>query len=285
MVTRRDYTAEAVEAAKSVLVELVHLLGEYRNEIVLVGGWVPEFLPANSEAPPHTGSMDIDLALDHRRLQEEGYRTIQELLLGRGYRQGPQPSIFLREISAGGGRIVVQVDFLAGEYGGTGRSRRHQRMPGIQARKARGCDLAFAAPREMRVEGKLPGGGKDSVTIRVASIVPFLVMKGMALADRLKEKDAWDIYYCALHYPGGLDVLAEEFRQRVGHGLVREGLDKIAAAFASVDHVGPVSVADFEEVTDSEDRALLCRDAFERINALLEKVGFLSPAPGTSGGE
>jgi hypothetical protein len=110
MVTRRDYTAEAVGAAKSVLIELVHLLGEYRNEIVLVGGWVPE------------------------------------LLLGRGYREGPQPSIFLREVAAEDARIVVQVDFMAGEYGGTGRSRRHQRVPEIQARKARGCDLAFTAP-------------------------------------------------------------------------------------------------------------------------------------------
>ena len=272
MVTRRDYTAEAVGAAKSVLIELVHLLGEYREEIVLVGGWVPELLLANPEAP-HTGSMDIDLALDHRRLQEAGYRTIRKLLLGRGYREGPQPSIFLREVAAGDARIVVQVDFMAGEYGGTGRSRRHQRVPEIQARKARGCDLAFTAPTELRVEGGLPGGGKDSVIVRVASIVPFLVMKGMVLSDRLKEKDPWDIYYCVRYFPGGLDALAAEFRPNMRNGLVREGLEKIAAAFASVDHIGPVSVADFEEVTDPEDRALLCRDAFERVSLLLGKVG------------
>ena len=37
MVTRRDYTEEAVEAARSVLVEVLHLLGEYRDNIVLVG--------------------------------------------------------------------------------------------------------------------------------------------------------------------------------------------------------------------------------------------------------
>jgi len=40
------------------------------------------------------------------------------------------------------------------------------------------------------------GGGKNSAIVRVASIVPFLVIKGMALYDRLKEKDAWDIYFC-----------------------------------------------------------------------------------------
>jgi hypothetical protein len=124
----------------------------------------------------------------------------------------------------------------------------------------------------MRIEGELLGGRKDSVVVRVASIVPFLVMKGMALADRLKEKDPWDNYYCVRYFPGGLDALAEEFRPHMRRGLVREGLDKIAAAFASVDHVGPQSAADFDEVTDPEARALLCRDAFERIDALLVRL-------------
>ena len=53
-------------------------------------------------------------------------------------------------------------------------------------------------------------------------------MKGMALDDRLKEKDAWDIYYCLLAYPGGIDALVEEFQPHLSHGLVREGLTKIA---------------------------------------------------------
>ena len=53
MVTRRDYTAEAVEAAKRVLIELVHRLGEYRNGVVVVGGWVPYLLLANHEQSAH----------------------------------------------------------------------------------------------------------------------------------------------------------------------------------------------------------------------------------------
>ena len=113
--------------------------------------------------------------------------------------------------------------------------------------------------------------------------MPFLVMKGMALADRLKEKDPWDIYYCVRNYPGGLDALAEEVRPHARRGLVREGLGKIANAFASVDHIGPVSVADFEEVSDLEERAFLCRDAYEWINAMLERVRQLSARPDPTG--
>jgi hypothetical protein len=69
MVTRTDYTEDAVEAAGSLLLELTHLLGEYRDEIVLIGGWVPPLLLPHAETP-HVGSIDIDLALDHRKLQE-----------------------------------------------------------------------------------------------------------------------------------------------------------------------------------------------------------------------
>ena len=50
--TRKDYPEHAVEAARSVLLELAHLLGSYGDDIVVVGGWVPELL-LSSEKSPH----------------------------------------------------------------------------------------------------------------------------------------------------------------------------------------------------------------------------------------
>ncbi len=52
MVTKIDYEARAVHAARTVLLELTHLLGAYREDIVLVGGWVPELL-LSSKGSPH----------------------------------------------------------------------------------------------------------------------------------------------------------------------------------------------------------------------------------------
>jgi hypothetical protein len=106
----------------------------------------------------------------------------------------------------------------------------------------------------------------------VSSIVAFLVMKAMALYDRLKEKDAWDIYFTLTNYPGGLDVLAGEIRPHLDHGLVQEGLRKIAEKFASTEHVGPKFVVDFEDVQEEHDRALLLRDAYERVDYLLRSL-------------
>ena len=268
---RSDYTTEAVAAARSVLLELARLLGEYRDSVVIVGGWVPELLL--SQAPrQHVGSIDVDIALDHRKLKEIGYKTILKLLLSRGYQQSEQPFIFFRTVQMGEQTFDVEVDFLASEYSGTTRGHRTQKVQDMRPRKARGCDLAVSLATEVTLSGTLPGGGKDTATLRVASIVPFLVMKAMALAGRLMEKDSWDIYYCIRYYPGGIDRLVEEFLPHLENGLVQEALSKIAEKFASPEHVGPKHVADFEDLSDPGEREHLQREAFERVQALIDRL-------------
>lgn len=268
---RSDYTAEAVEAARSVLLELSHLLGEYQESMVIIGGWVPQLL-FNQAPRQHVGSIDVDVALDHRTLHEVGYKTIGQLLLSRGYHQSEQPFIFFRSVQMGEQTYEVEVDFLAGEYAGSTRGHRTQKVQDMRPRKARGCDLAINLATEATLSGTLPDGGKDTTTVRVASIVPFMVMKAMALAGRLMEKDAWDIYYCVRYYPGGVNKLADEFRPHLGNRLVQEALSKIAEKFASPDHVGPKHVADFDDISDPDERARYQRDAFERVNALIVKL-------------
>ena len=100
-------------------------------------------------------------------------------------------------------------------------------------------------------------------------------MKAMAIKSRLKEKDAWDIYYCVRYYHGGNEKLVNEFQSLLGHGLVKEGLRNIAEKFSSPSAVGPTHVADFEELVDPEERDLIQRDAFERINHLLSKLNIV----------
>jgi hypothetical protein len=97
-------------------------------------------------------------------------------------------------------------------------------------------------------------------------------MKAMAMSNRLKEKDAWDIHFSVRNYPGGLDALAEEIRPFLGHGLVLEALNHLSSKFSSPSAVGPTHVVDFDDITDPEDRALGQRDAFERIQYLLNAL-------------
>jgi len=269
-VTQKDYPTESVEAARRVLLELTRILAQYRDDIVVIGGWVPGLL-----LPDHIGSIDVDLALNHVNLQEAGYRSIERLLLENGYsRDDRQPFIFHKIVLLQGNAIDVEVDFLAGEYPSAKPKSRTQKIQDMNARKARGSDLAFDMYNEVNIEGSLPGGEQASSSVHVASIVPFLVMKGMALG-RGKEKDAYDIYFCLTKYQGGLDKLIADFQPHVGHGLVREGLEKIATEFASINHIGPNQVADFNTIFVEEDREALKRDVYERVNYLLTQLGVI----------
>ena len=273
MNTKADYSGDPVTAARSVMLELAQLLGQYRNHIVIIGGWVPELrYPARG----HVGSTDVDLALNHTALDQYGYATIEKLLVDRGYdRDKDRPGVFHRTVVVNGREIKVEVDLMAGEYAGTGKSHRHQNVQDVKARKARGCELAFEGPQEVTISGSLPNGSQDSAKVLIASVVAFVVMKGMALCDRVKEKDAYDIYFCLINHPGGPERLVEEFRPHAQQGLVMEALEKIARKFETVDHYGPRAVVDFLQIADGEERERVQRDAFERVQYLVR--GLMAP--------
>ena len=163
----------------------------------------------------------------------------------------------------------MQIDLLSGEYGGTGKSRRTQKVQDARPRKARGVDLVFDQPVSIEITGILPGGAKDKAVIKISGIIPFIVMKAMAMQDRLKAKDPYDIYYCLLYFPGGPQRIVELLAPLRTNKLVQEALVILAEKFASPEHVGPVHIADFMELTDLDDRARTQRDAYERVRFIL----------------
>ena len=274
MVSRSDYGEQEVESCRSVLLELVHVLGEFKAHMIIIGGWVPAFLFPRAE-DRHIGSLDIDVALNFKEIPDDSYQTILTALLKNSYVQDQrQPFRFYRKVKTlDGSEITVEIDLMAGEYGGTGKGRRTQKVQNARARKARGCDLAFADSVTVALEGGRPGGGRDRTSFQVAGIVPFLVMKGMALFDRMKEKDAYDIYYCIEHFSGGPAALAEEFTPSSKNSLVREGLSKIRSKFASIDHIGPKWIVDFLEIADREEREIVIRRAYEKTAEFLDLIG------------
>jgi hypothetical protein len=182
VVTKYDYGKSEVNACLSVLVELMTILGEYRDSIVLVGGWIPYFLLENSRNE-HVGSLDIDIALDFQKISNSSYRTILQMLKNKGYQKGDQqPFIYYRTIKNEEGReVTIEIDLLAGEYGGTSKNHRTQLIQDVRARKVRGCDLVFEQYRSLKISATMPDGSVNEVTIKIADIIPFLVMKGMSI--------------------------------------------------------------------------------------------------------
>lgn len=270
MAIKSEYESREVEAAQRVLIDLMQILGEYREGMVLIGGWVPYY----HFGKDHIGSMDIDIALDKDKITGEVYNTIREHLQKHRYQEGKQPFIFLKDITIDTGEpITVEVDFLAGEYDGTDPKHRHQEIqPDLKARKARGSELALKYCTRMVTKGTTPDGSANTVEFKLSNVLPFIVMKGMALYDRDKEKDAWDIYFCVKHFKGGVKELAKQFRTILDNGLVQEGLAKIRFKFVSIDDFGPSSVVAFEALQDRTEQEQLRRDAFEQVSTMLDAL-------------
>lgn len=274
MVTKSNYTEQENRACLSVLLEFMTILGEFRENIVVIGGNVPSLLLPEAKEK-HIGTLDVDLALDFRQIRLDAYNTILKILKEKGYYQKPetQPFIFFRDVTdEKDRRMTVELNLLAGEYGGTSKSHRHQKIQNIKARKTRGCDLVFENAVKIKISGLLPNGAENEVIIKVASIGPFLVTKGMALWESGKEKHAYDIYYCCKYFPGGLESLAQAINPIRNVKLAKEGLGKIHSKFATVNSIGPNWVVDFLEVSGNEERERIKREAFELINTLMGKL-------------
>lgn len=129
------------------------------------------------------------------------------------------------------GSVDVDVDILAGMYGGTQPKRRSQHVQGIKALKATGVNFAFDFPaQKISVEAERPDGAMDVANINVVAVVPYIIMKTAALG-RGKAKDAYDIYFIIKHYSGGVKALANEFKPVADKNLVLEMKNKLAGKF------------------------------------------------------
>jgi hypothetical protein len=278
--TASGYTKEQLTACESVILELSRILGRYWEYIFIVGGYVPTLI-ANDPSDPHRGTMDVDLALNHLEIPEEAYAKIHELLIGHGYRHNTDKAKqfqYFRDISLGAESYTVVVDLLTGQYNvDSGKKRRHEPVQDVMALKARGLDLVYTRYQEVVITGDLPNrGGKHSATCRVAGVVPLTVMKAVCIDDRYKSKDSYDVYYTIKHYPGGIAAVMVALKPDLNHGLIKESVQLLRKTFASPDSSGPADIANFLEVDEEADRAVLMRDAYETFKALFDTIDKLA---------
>ena len=70
------------EAARAVLLEVLNALGAMRDDLIIVGGWVPDLLYPSSN---HMGSLDVDLAVSPKAIGGNAYSSIRERLTQLGY--------------------------------------------------------------------------------------------------------------------------------------------------------------------------------------------------------
>ena len=241
-----DYSKQDTARALQLLLELVEHLKAYKDHIILVGGWAPYFLIKDAVSKfgqQHIGSLDADLFLDFRSIPETAYETIFEILGQEGYsqrrdRQGKViPASFQKVVPlAGGGSFPMRVDFLAGEYGGTAESHRHQKVQDLLAHKARGSDIAREQNYTHEISGQLPNRARVTVRLKIANEVAVLVMKGITMGQRTKPKDFYDLYMLVKYFKKGPRSIAGSLRPFLGTSwCVRPSPTSAATSSVSID--------------------------------------------------
>lgn len=266
--SQTDYSYGQKEAAHRILIEIGNILNEYEGDMLIIGGWVPDLMFPNKD---HVGSIDVDLLVNHLALEEASYETIERILLKNGYVKHTEKYFaFVKIVIVDGIEYTVDLDIIAGMYGGTAEKRRSQHVQGLKALKATGGNFAFQVPPiKAMLDAKRPDGAMDRGSVNVISIVPYLIMKTAALG-RGKAKDAYDIYFCIKNFDGGVDSLALKFQPFLEHGLVKEMLLKLQGKFASPEHAGSADIVSFLEIYDDEEIEMTKRDSFEQINRLIQ---------------
>jgi len=276
------YSPFHAELCECTLVTLLRGLGPWKRGVYVVGGLVPRYLiprsPGDDTVQPHSGTTDVDLVLDLDVLVTiEAYRKLEQNLQALGFVRGTndegqaQHYSWRKPIDGG---ITIVVDLLcdaASVEGGQIAKVPNERR--LSALKIPGAHLAVEDYIAVPIAAQLlDERGEAEETIRIANIVPFIVLKALAYEDRFEQKDAYDIIYCLMYYGDGPRDVATAFAQALqrwpDEPLVSRAIDILRARFAADERTpgrnkdGPQSYAQF--LTNPGQRE---RDALNRRNA------------------
>lgn len=284
-----QYTPEAVAACEKALRTLLGRIGPWGGRMVLVGGLVPRYLvsAAIETVGPHIGTTDLDVVLGVALAtdEEEVYRTLQRNLVGAQFHPGrdedtgQELSYRWQRDDVDGIRVVLEFFCPVGD-GEPGRLRRNPTESAgsrISAIRLTGAELAAQDYIVVPLPGEVldEGGTRDDVHLRVAGVLPFVVLKALALAEREKDKDAYDLVWTLSAFDGGPAgvVAAAACSPVLRSPLVPVALAKLREHFAGIERVGPSRYARFFlGVTDNDDvRDRLRRDAHAVLQLFLHE--------------
>jgi predicted nucleotidyltransferase len=255
-----DYDEKKTTRCERVLITLLGDLGPWRERIFLVGGLAPRYLVGRlpEGASPHVGTTDIDLVIGIALGDEapETYRTLHENLNRAGFVQR-QPSFRWSRYVDG---VPIFVEFLCEtdevESGRIFSPKGESTGSKLGAFNVRGAQLVRQDFIECEIEGeRLDEGGRSKVSVRVANLLPYTVLKMFAFQDRHENKDAYDLVFTLLNHAEGPQSAGRNAAASavVEHHQVREALTLLDDRFRDADKDGPSAYASFLAMPDNDD--------------------------------
>lgn len=277
-----DYDEATTARCERALVTLLGDLGPWRERIYLAGGLAPRYLigqlPEGARA--HVGTTDIDLVIGLALGDEtpETYRTLQNNLEKSGFKQSDPSFRWTRGVEG----VNVIVEFLCETdqeaFGRIFRPKGESTGSKLGAFNVRGAHLARDDFIERDIEAeRLDGGGRSQVTIRIANVLPYTVLKIFSFQDRHENKDAYDMVFTLLNHKGGPRAAGATTAGSpvAGHEQVADALARLTERFADADQDGPSAYGLFlADPDDEEERARLRQEAVATVREFL--AGFQS---------
>jgi predicted nucleotidyltransferase len=270
-----DYDEVTTARCERALVTLLGDIGPWGARVYLAGGLAPRYIVGSltEGARPHVGTTDVDLVIGLAVGDEspEAYRTLENNLKKGGF---TAETSFRWKKSVEG--VTVTVEFLCEtdqvEPGKIYKPKGEGTGSGLAAFNVRGAQLVTRDYLEREIEAdRLDDGGRSRVTVRVANILSYTVLKILAFQDRHENKDSYDLVYCLLNFGEGPDdagraAVQSEIRQ---DSQVEDALRLLAERFQTVDHDGPRAYAAFLSEGDAEAEARLRQEAVAVVREFL----------------
>lgn len=264
-----DYDEATTVRCERALLTLLGDLGPWRERIYLAGGLAPRYLVGQlpEGARAHVGTTDVDLVIGLALGDEtpETYRTLQNNLEKAHFKQEEPSFRWSRDVEG----VTVLVEFLCEtdevEPGRIFRPKGEFTGSKLGAFNVRGAHLVREDFSEVEIEGeRLDGGGRSRVTVRVAGLLPYAVLKILAFQDRHENKDAYDLVFTLMNYPGGARAAGATAAGSpiAQHANVDEAMSLLDTRFRDAGQDGPNAYASFLATPDDEEeKARLCQEA------------------------
>ena len=271
------YDEQTTARCERALLTLLGDVGPWRERIYLAGGLAPRYLigrlPQGAQA--HVGTADVDLIIGLALAGEtsETYRTLQNNLEKARFVQREPSFRWARDVDG----VIVMVEFLCEtdevESGRIFRPKGEYTGAKLGAFNVRGAQLARQDFIERQIEGeRLDGGGRSRVSLRVANVLPYTVLKTFAFQDRHENKDAYDLVFTLLNGEGGPRSAgsAAAASAVARHAQVTEALELLEERFHDAAHDGSAAYASFLATPDDKDeKSRLRQQAAATVRAFL----------------
>lgn len=196
----------APETVKKVLFTAIDALRDYRSDIVIVGGWVPQLYAWKEESEEITiRSFDVDAAVP-AKLPLRGGVGISAAMEAAGFERHVADSTFamtafgeerpqVTQFFFRKGKLEVPVEFITPLFG-RGEEQAVQVQAGLVAPALRYTDILLKHCEEISLPGETLLGKKGIFRLRVPTLSAFVFAKGLVFARRpTTDKKGKDLAY------------------------------------------------------------------------------------------